>query len=178
MHLTFPFNEVTGLISEADRKDLQYLSNCCVKVPEYYLEIGSLYGASTLCILSGIMGFEPRHTLVSLDINHFEHAPIVEQNIINAGMDPVGVIMVSGDFRNTLPTIHLRTIAFAFVDHDHRLATTRAAYDLIWPRLNSGGILAFHDYDHPEYPEPKEFLDSLKHHRYLCRQGLIAFSKE
>jgi hypothetical protein len=41
--------------------------------------------------------------------------------------------------------------AFGFVDGNHTASYVRNDFELVWPRLSPGGILAFHDYgvDHP-----------------------------
>jgi Methyltransferase domain len=42
-------------------------------------------------------------------------------------------------------------LAFAYVDGNHTAPYVRSDFELVWPRLSPGGIVAFHDYavDHP-----------------------------
>ena len=113
--------------------------------------------------------------LYAFDVNHLYND--IEKNLMAAGYLH-RVALVTGDFANTLPPLMtLGEIAFAFIDHDHRLVTTKLAYDLCWPKLVLGGIMAFHDYLHGDYPEPTPFFQSLPHVRYIEREGLIAFIK-
>lgn len=85
--------------------------------------------------------------------------------------------MFNGDFRNHASWIGYHRFCFGFIDHDHTLESTKLAYEMFWPSISLGGVLAFHDFGHPDFPEPKEFLNGLPHRRSQC-DSIIAFHKE
>lgn len=166
-----------ALISEEDGKDLSQLAAKCLKLPGEFIEIGSYQGASAEAIRRGM---DRRRMLYCFDLFAPEDAKAFNEHMIHIG-ENASVNMFMGDFRDTLPPLlknGFSSIAFAFIDHDHELETTKAAYNLIWPMLDAGGILAFHDFLHPIYNRADPFLKSLPHPKVICRQGLIAFTKE
>lgn len=169
----FPFETVSGLLTNEDKQNLAMLSRQCAAIPGDYAEIGSNQGLSSLCILSGM----PASKLLWC-YDYFDESVLIpfNKNLSEAGMDR-RVRVFRGDFRVTLKRDAPGQIAFAFIDHDHRWETTVAAYAMLWPLLSPGGILAFHDYGHPDYPEPKPFIDILPHKRVL-NAFVVAFQKE
>ena len=49
-----------------------------------------------------------------------------------------------------------------FVDCLHDRPTTLAAFRAWSPRVAAGGVVAFHDYEHPLYPGIREAIDELE----------------
>jgi predicted O-methyltransferase YrrM len=170
--IKFPFDEVSGLLSGQDKVDLKRMSGYCAVLPGNYVEIGSMHGLSTLCICAGM----PWHKLlIAFDYNHQTND--IAKNLKLADFTE-RVELVTGNFADTFTErMALSEIAFAFVDHDHTLANTKLAYELLWPRLVPGSILAFHDYQHHLYLEASNFLGEIPHPTYIKRDGLIAFTK-
>ena len=91
------------------------------------------------------------------------------------------VIPVQGLFRHTLPAIvNQNPVAFAFIDCDLKQSTSYCI-DTIWPKLVSGGVLAFDDYLGPLHSGVKlavdEFVSSneseIKSHGMLQRLYFI-----
>lgn len=174
MRYEFPFSEIEGFLSSEDRVNLKMLAEKCADVNGVYVEIGSYCGLSALCINEGMPA---KKELMCLD--WFEPEKLVKfiANIANA-KTPWNIGHITGDFRNTFEKSpeDMPQISFCFCDHDHKLDSTKAVYDYIWPRLSLGGILAFHDYLHEDYQEPRAFLDALPHKRILETQ-ILAFQK-
>jgi len=168
---TFPFNDVEGLLADQDKEDLRRMAVLCNGVPGDYVEVGSMHGLSTCCICSGM---SPDKRLRSYDVNHPTNQ--IAKNLTAAGFGNQ-VVLITGDFVETMSGSVPTPVGFAFIDHDHRLTTTVFAYGYLWPKLSKGGIMAFHDYRHPDYPEPTPFFDMLPHRRVL-ETGIIAFIKE
>ena len=69
------------------------------------------------------------------------------------------IFPVKGFFEDTLPAVADREVALAFVDCDLGDSTMFCA-ETIWPRLASGGIMAFDDYTHPSFLAIKPTVDT------------------
>ena len=165
----FPFPEVDGFLSDQDRHDLKMLSGRCATLPGDYFEVGSYHGLSALCIIAGMVTFK---YLYCYDWFEPDKVPIFMENTKNYA---VRITMVPGDFH--MAQLTGKHFCFGFVDHSHQLSDTIAAYDMFWPRIVKGGILAFHDLNHPDWPEATEFLKTIPHHRVI-ESSIIAFLKE
>jgi Methyltransferase domain len=53
------------------------------------------------------------------------------------------------------------SVGFLFIDCAHDRETTRAAFRAWEPAVAAGGVVAFHDYDHPEWPGVREAVEEL-----------------
>jgi len=169
MKTKFPFPTVEGLLSEKDKEALRSLSAKCRHLPGVYVEIGSFKGLSALCISEG---FDRVRTLFCYD---FFEPEKMSEFIQNTDDGEIVVAPVEGDFKKTFA---LSTVCFAFVDHSHTLEDTKAAWELLWPRIVKGGLLVFHDYRHPMYLPASEFLDSLPEESTAPEgTGLVYFKK-
>jgi predicted O-methyltransferase YrrM len=60
----------------------------------------------------------------------------------------------AGDFAD-------ETIDFCFIDADHRFNGVVSDIRAWYPKVKTGGIIAGHDYTHPECPEVKPAVDSV-----------------
>lgn len=169
--MKFPFDEVEGLLAPWDKSNLRTLANWAGKTSGEYMEIGSLNGLSALCIMSGM---PPGRTMHCYDWFEPDKLKAFQHNLLKAGQIGQAVVH-AGDFNATLTVTP--PFAFAFVDHDHSLENTRTAYQRIWPKLNIGGILAFHDFGHPDYPGGTDFIKTLPHDPILEDRGIIAFQR-
>ena len=170
MKLEFPFPTVEGYISHADKENLRLLAARVETVPGMMVEVGSYQGLSALCLLSG-----GTHHLVMFDWFEPDKRAVCVHNLEQAGM-LYRTTLLAGDFKQN-EKFFPRSLSLAFIDHTHALADTKAAYEMFWPRLVAGGIMAFHDYSHPDFQEPREFLDSLPHKRIL-QNSILALVKE
>lgn len=145
--IEFPFNEVEGLLSPADRVHLRDLAASCRDLPGVMVEIGSMYGASAVCLKSGA----PDKRLYCHDFFEPDKLWKFNQAVKLSGF--AGIEVIPGDFRKTfsVPLMSPKSICLGFVDHDHTYKSTWAAFDIIWPLLATKGLLLFHDYGHPGY---------------------------
>ncbi|MDQ3630304.1 MAG: class I SAM-dependent methyltransferase [Actinomycetota bacterium] len=50
---------------------------------------------------------------------------------------------------------------FVFVDSAHDCASTVATFGVWRPALRAGGVMAFHDFDHPDWPGVREATEAL-----------------
>lgn len=173
MKLAFPFSSVEGLIADYDKDDLLALSIQCASVKGDYLEVGSYRGLSALCIASAM---PPGKALHCYDFFEPEKLEDVINNVQASGFSE-SIVLHAGNFMDYFNDSMPNPIAFAFIDHDHKLNTTAAAFNAIWPRLSNGGVIAFHDYCHPDYPEPTDFIRAIRGRRIIERGGLIAIQK-
>jgi predicted O-methyltransferase YrrM len=170
--IEFPFDNIDGMLSQEDRFNLRNLSARCEPLNRVMFEVGSYVGLSALCIIDG---WTTDSKLYCYD--WFEE-PKLLKFVSNVKKHRFGTYVetVSGDFKKFSPHFATR-FSFGFIDHTHNLEDTKAAYDMFWPHISVGGILCFHDYTHPDYQEPRAFLDSLPHKRIL-EGSILAFLKE
>ena len=54
-----------------------------------------------------------------------------------------------------------RELDFVFIDSSHRLDETKRTFLLWSERLRPGGVVAFHDWGNPDYPEVTEAIEQL-----------------
>lgn len=54
-----------------------------------------------------------------------------------------------------------RDLDFIFIDSSHRLEETKRTFLLWSARLRPGGVVAFHDWGNPSYPEVSEAIEQL-----------------
>lgn len=149
------FEGVEGLISKVDRLTLQKYSELANYVPGEYVEIGSYLGASTLNILNQM---PDDRTLYCFDYWGPRYLQFRENMIRHNKWHKI--MPHTGDFRliNRYLTDDLN-LSFIFVDNDHSFQSTALPVLYLWPYLNDGGYFLFHDYNHPNYPGVKEFID-------------------
>lgn len=173
---------IEGLLSEADMLRLKILCNEAWApgvAPFTFIEIGSLNGLSASCLISELSEDD---RLYCFDLFEPEKLASFKRNLY-AEWALNRITPIVGDFRTTLPPLiaGLPDISFAFVDHDHAADTTKAAWDMLWPRMAKGGILAFHDYGHPDYPGGTDYLRTRladnQHELPTEGSSIIAFTK-
>lgn len=164
--------KIHGLICEADAESLRRYVQMTEGVYGCLVEVGCWMGCSTIEILEA----DSRgRTMFCFDV--FPDFQKWKKNIAQYAPTAMCVCPVVGDMHKTLPKWTPELISFAFIDHDHTLKSTKLCYDVLWPNLSTGGIMAFHDYNHSDYPEPKPFFDSLPHEVVEKRDGIVAFIK-
>jgi predicted O-methyltransferase YrrM len=54
------------------------------------------------------------------------------------------------------------TVDFLFIDCAHDRVSTADSFRVWEPAIVPGGVVAFHDYDHPEFPGVREAVDELE----------------
>lgn len=145
--LSWPFASVGNLLSHEDKERLLIMAGYCSSLSGCFVEIGCFEGLSSLVILS----FPCDKILYAFDLNLGD---VYFRNVSDVGKRH-RVRPMHGDFRSHEFN---RKVSFAFVDHDHEYDTTRDAWNLLWPLITPGGILAFHDFGHPDYPGGTLFL--------------------
>lgn len=169
--IRFPFNDVDGLLSQEDRVSLRDLAERCCYLDGIFFEIGSYKGLSALCILS-------QRSELAVPIACFDwfEEEKLKRFLENLGDLAGRVFAYKGDFKQAKIPEHSK-FSFGFVDHSHTVEDTKAAYDMFWPHIIKGGIMCFHDYNSPLYPEATVWLNTLPHKRVL-ETSILAFVKE
>jgi len=125
--------DIPGLICEADAQSLTRLVQSVLTVPGCLLEVGCHLGLSTATILAANTTQKAVHCL---DLFHaFDEWKENVSPFIGKG---VLVDTVKGDIMDTLKTWPHGPIAFAFIDHNHRLDTTVRCYEVMWPHVSIG----------------------------------------
>lgn len=145
------FPEVLGYITEPERIALQACVLSVSKIPGDAFEVGSLNGLSALLTLSVL----PSHK----DFLCIEKGQVETlcENLTKYGLgEKAGA--VCQDFKSMEIAAEF---CFGFIDHDHTYENTMAAFDKFWPLISKGGVLAFHDYGHPDYPGGTKAIDEI-----------------
>lgn len=171
MNLSGKFPNVLGHISENERMALQRLVLETSAVDGDALEIGSLNGLSALIILSALASSKK---LICVEIGQIE---TLKANLISHGVSKQWMI-INEDFKKVCGTWKF---SFIFVDHDHTFDNNRAAFDQFWGNLQVGGIMVYHDFNHPDFQDGTRAINAIMKGRgmepYLQADSLIAFKK-
>lgn len=127
--------------------------------PERYLEIGVRQGRSAAVVAA----IDPDVDIYLFDMWHANYAgvPNPGPKFVGAQLERVGhrghVHFITGRSQETIPTFfaderHPQTFPLMTVDGDHRDAGARTDLENVGRHLAPGGMLAFDDIAHPEYP--------------------------
>lgn len=54
------------------------------------------------------------------------------------------------------------TLSLVYIDADHTYQGCKADINIWWPKLRSGGIMAFHDYGNPDYGVKRAIIEFVK----------------
>lgn len=139
------------------------------------VEVGVDQGETSRLLLAGL----PRLRLYLVDPWHAA-APDAfrRQADCDAAMAAAAEATAFAEHRRFLvPCPHQRAVGLlpaapdlVFLDADHGHEATREAIALWWPRLAAGGLLAGHDYGHPDYPGVRPAVDEFaRAHRLQVR---------
>jgi len=110
--------------------------------PDTVVEFGSAFGVSGMYFAAGLDAI--RHgDLYSFEINR-EWADIAERNIRSVSER---LTLTRGAFEDQVAAIVLGTIDLAFVDAIHTYDFVMRQFDVLRPRMTSGGIIIFDDID-------------------------------
>lgn len=131
--------------------------------------------------LDSFSGFDPeelkkersdKFTDMPTNAYHYNSFEYVKKKIKKLGLVDK-LIPIKGYFQETLPKID-SNFCLAFIDCDLG-ESIKFTSENIWPKLSSGGIMLFHDYDHPRFQNVKPFVDrfvdlyknEIKHHKMI-----------
>lgn len=177
MNSSGKYLDVIGYLTENERIALQRCVLETSRVTGDALEIGSLNGLSALIIWS-VLALDKKLLCIekgqveTLNANLLKHA-------IHHVTRTEGWAVFNDDFKNV--DLGHWPLSFVFIDHDHTFENTRAAFDQFWGSLSVGGIMAFHDYSHPDFEDGTRAINAIMKGRgmepYLQADSLIAFKK-
>jgi predicted O-methyltransferase YrrM len=142
------------LLSQGDIDTLCYWAKLSIELKGDMLEIGAFQGGSTICALESSEG---KKNMQSVDINNNK---TFLPNIKNNGFKDNHSFYHMDCLRFFRTQHYLNTTySYIFIDHDHSYENTKLCLENLWPRLNKGGAILVHDYEHPNYPEATEYLN-------------------
>jgi len=132
------------------------------------VEIGSWQGRSTTWLGAGSkVGAGARVYAVDPHIRAPENAQILRENIKRAGLDDLvePLVMTSAKAAESFD----KPVELLFVDGDHSYEAVKLDFELWYPKLIDGGIIAFHDLDSPG---PRRLIaESVRTSRHLIDFG-------
>ena len=110
---------------------LQFIS--LIKQPANILEIGTYTGYSAICLANGL---SPKGKLITIEQNKDLENRILESFASHPQKEQLNVII--GNALEIIPTLNTK-FDLVFIDADKRNYSTY--FDLIYPKLNTGGII-------------------------------------
>lgn len=152
----FDFVKVTenvgGWLTEAEGIFL-YNTAKRVKAENIVVEIGSWKGKSTICLGNGSKnGNKAKIFAIDPHIGSSEHQKMFgkvdtfeefKQNITKASV--IDFIKPIRDTSKNSAKSFSQRIEFIFIDGDHRYKFVKLDFELWFPKVTNGGIIAFHD---------------------------------
>lgn len=167
------FPTVFGYIAEVERIALQRCVLNTASIPGDAMEIGSLNGLSALLILSVLYS---KKMLICVEKGRIE---ALSENLAKFGLS-TNAFLAREDFHTFFIPENI-SLSFVFIDHSHTYDDNIAAFEKFWPLISPGGMLAFHDYQDPNWADGTRAIDDLieKHKLRICDSGgsFIAFRK-
>jgi O-methyltransferase len=151
----------------------QALLKLCLNLRGNVAELGVSSGVTTIAMARVLQAAQSDKKVYAFDT--WEGLPYSEGDLrvgecacaygaYNADVIAAGVrdyvIDVPGKIEDSLASVHLSTICFAFFDLD-LYESTRLGIDWILPRLITGALIGFHDYGFERTPGIKLAVDEL-----------------
>lgn len=141
------------MLSE-DEVDL--LQTCARMLDEnpFIVNIGANIGTGSVAML------EAREDAYIISIDK-QPCPVEIDNIILAGLDPRRCIRVLTTSQKAGRFFPVQVVDMVFVDGDHTEKGVMGDI-LAWkPKIKDGGIMVFHDYNHPNLPKLSPIVNSM-----------------
>ncbi len=151
--------EAKNVEGQISPREEEFLFNAALnaRVAGEIVEIGSRTGRSTIFLAKGallggqnkkVYAVDPHYGTymhkgfsdIGLDPDTFE---IFLKNISDAKVENV-VVPVKKTSREAIKGWD-KPISFLFIDGDHRYEGVKSDYEIWWPRVSEGGVVAFHD---------------------------------
>ncbi len=148
--------------------EAQILKKCVSMLPEdpIIVNIGAGVGTSVAAILEE----RPDAFVFSVDK---DPAPLEKLNLIRCKIDTTRCIRLLGKSWNIGKNFPFM-VHMVFVDGDHGVKPVEKDISAWLPRVTVGGIMAFHDYKHPNVPSLTDIVNSfmspyeiIDEHRYM-----------
>ncbi|HEU5117271.1 MAG TPA: class I SAM-dependent methyltransferase, partial [Isosphaeraceae bacterium] len=138
-----PPEEVPGWLTIEEGRRLQFHAQ-----GRRVLELGTASGRSTVCLAQGAL------RVVSIDRND----PSEAREWCRRYQVDASVRFLQGRLEDVLPHVEER-FDVAFVDTDHDRESIARAIGLVSRVLEPGGLIAFHDYPDPGWPDVRRVVD-------------------
>jgi predicted O-methyltransferase YrrM len=132
------------------------------------LEIGSYQGLSSLCLGFATKNIEGNLFCISL---WTEELYIIWQN--NIKINNVKAIPINGNANKILEHIHIENLGLIFIDSSHSYKDCKIQFELSTKYINDDCLVAFHDYDHPNYPGVKQYCDEIRDDGKLIKTNKV-----
>jgi predicted O-methyltransferase YrrM len=185
--------DTKGLLADVEGELLFNLAKMC-SGKGVIVEIGSWTGASTVCLAKGskegkqakIYAIDPHTGILNSSEDLIENKDALttfeefQKNIKNAQVDDIIVPFVktseeaAKDFNK-----HVELI---FIDGDHSYEATKLDFDLWFPKVVNGGIMAFHDSVGVGFLGPKKVVSDMvyksKYFRNIGTMHTITFAQK
>lgn len=147
--------EIEGLLVPGQERTFMALASC-LEGNSTIVEIGSFKGKSTACLALGSNEKTKIYAIDTFSGNNLDFSEGVQfvgsgylnefkQNLKNAGvLDKVEVLQ---GYSNRIGKRWNKKIDFLFIDGSHIYKDVKSDFELFYPWVKPGGIVAFHDVD-------------------------------
>ena len=140
--------------------------------PECVLEVGSLFGGSSILLASAA------NRLFCVD--PFNRSPQGPRDIFPEFLENVAscpwwprISAISRCDHEVFPAWPDETISFFFLDHEHTEAAVLRSLEGWKPKLRPGALIALHDFDHPDFPGVRTAVEASGLSITIQMQGLV-----
>ena len=128
------------------------------------LEIGSFKGLSTWAmalVAKSVMSVDTHKANSAGQFQVNEHTTLEDFRRAISGLNNVAYYVGSSEdaHRNGLVSPHCTEWNMIFLDAMHTYEDVKADIERWYPVLKQGGLMVFHDYDHPHFPGVKQAVD-------------------
>lgn len=132
------------------------------------LEIGSYKGLSSLCLAFGANNIEGNLFCISLWTNEIYN--YWQENMKKNNLRPTAI---AGNANLILNNLQIENLGMVFIDSSHSYEDCKVQFELSTRNLRESCLVAFHDYEHPNYPGVKKYCDEIKNSNKLINTEKI-----
>jgi len=160
-----------GVTTEEGR----YLGWLASQVPNNGLivEIGTLFGRSTSFLAVGAKRSVRVYAVDCWEGTHYHR--MIQAVEYFTRLNLMKKIKIIKGYSVEVAKSFKGTINMLYIDGDHAYESVRADYNAWYPFLVKGGIVAFHDHEHPKYPGVVKFVaeKASKENEFIAQVGKV-----
>jgi predicted O-methyltransferase YrrM len=167
-HIKEKIDQTEGLMHK--HLETELLFNLASSLPKNknILEIGSYKGLSSSCLAFGAKNIDGQVFCISFWTNELFAA---WQN--NMQQNELNPIPINGNANIILKNLLIQNIGMIFIDSSHSYEDCKIQFELSTKYINDDCLVAFHDYDHPNYPGVKQYCDEIRDDGKLIKTNKV-----
>lgn len=160
---------IDGLIAKHKETSLLFeLASQCKN--SNVLGLGSRHGLSSICL--GFGAANSGGNVFCVDYWGNEDGLISwVKNVRDSGLR--NIFPIVGNANHVLKNIEVNNLGLIFIDTSHSYEDCKIQFELSTRNAPGGCVVAFHDYNHPNYPGVKQYCDELTDAGLLAETQLV-----